>query len=429
MKTLKQILFDLSCVLSGVMLVLLRPFFVCRREKVIFGAAYIINNKYWSSALLESGIDAETVMESYFSAINKRDDFDLYFEDLVPSILRYAGLHRLFVPFFVWVYLARRAKVLVMPFCGFVMGESRFWRLELFLVRLYGIKTVLIPFGADAYMYGRVKDTSLQNALMIIRSHYSKTGRETLITKQVYAWSAYADVVLAGFMGCDGMPRWDCCLPSFLHIDTRQWTPKAQHTHHNGRNGIVKVIHTPNHRGFKGTEYLVQAVNELKEEGLQVELLLLEKVPNNQVREMMHDADILAEQFIFTGYALSGIEGMASGLPVMSNLENENYTRVFRRYSFLNECPILSTTPENLKENLRLLVTNPDLRQALGVASRQYAQKYHSYETAQHLFSSILKSLDGEPIDLMNLYHPLLGVYPRSMPLVNHPLRENRYQG
>ena len=98
----------------------------------------------------------------------------------------------------------------------------------------------------------------------------------------------------------------------------------------------------------------MDAVEKLKVKGLKIELVLLEKVPNDRVRELMQECDILAEQFIATAYAFSGIEGMASGLPVMANLESEYYTRVYRRYSFLNECPILSTTPETLEQNLEL---------------------------------------------------------------------------
>ena len=192
--------------------------------------------------------------------------------------------------------------------------------------------------------------------------------------------------------------------------------------------GTVKVIHTPNHRGVKGTEFLFQAVEELKAEGLLVELLLVEKRPNDEVKRLMvEEADILAEAFLFTGYGMSGIEGMASGLPVLANLEHEAYTRVFRRYSYLNECPILSTTPETLKENLRVLVTNPDLREELGRAGRRYAEKYHSDETAQYMFGAVYDRIwFGKDVDLMNLFHPLKSEYNHRTPPVEHPLVDNR---
>jgi glycosyltransferase involved in cell wall biosynthesis len=187
------------------------------------------------------------------------------------------------------------------------------------------------------------------------------------------------------------------------------------------------VIHTPNHRGAKGTEFVQEAIERLRSEGLQIELVLVERMPNEEVRRLMRTADILAEQFIFTGYAFSGIEGMASGLAVMSNLENETYTRLLRRFSFLDECPILSTTPESLYENLGLLVRNPKLRRALGTAGRAYVEKYHSYRTSQYMFGAVYdRIVHGKDVELQRIFHPLLGDYNRSVAKVDHPLVESR---
>jgi glycosyltransferase involved in cell wall biosynthesis len=192
---------------------------------------------------------------------------------------------------------------------------------------------------------------------------------------------------------------------------------------HDGRSGLVKVLHAPNHRGFKGTEFIVDAVERLRAEGLQVELILVEKIPNEQVRKLMQEVDILADQCIMTGYAINSMEGMASGLPVLANHEQEFYMRVFRRYGFLDECPILSTSPENIDENIRILVTQPELRRTLGQAGRAFVEKYHSFATAQYLFGSIYsKILDGKEIDLMNLFHPLKSEYNKRSPRVIHPL-------
>jgi hypothetical protein len=114
----------------------------------------------------------------------------------------------------------------------------------------------------------------------------------------------------------------------------------------------------------------------------------------------------------------------------MANLDHEAYTRLFRRYAFLNECPVLSTAPETLVDHLRLLVTRPELREALGRAGRHYAEKYHSNEAAQFLFGSIYdKILHGRDVDLINLYHPLTSEWVRGRPKVEHPLVENRWPG
>jgi len=138
---------------------------------------------------------------------------------------------------------------------------------------------------------------------------------------------------------------------------------------------------------------------------------------------LMQEVDILADQCIMTGYAINSMEGMASGLPVLANHEEEYYTRVFRRYGFLDECPILSTSPENIVENIRTLVRNPNLRRTLGQAGRAFVCKYHSFASAQYLYGSIYaKILEGRDVDLMNLFHPLKSEYNRRTPHVAHPL-------
>ena len=141
----------------------------------------------------------------------------------------------------------------------------------------------------------------------------------------------------------------------------------------------------------------------------------------------MQTADVLAEQFIATGYGLSGVEGLASGIVVMANLDQELYTRVFRRYSFLQECPVVSTTPESLARNLRALVTHPRLREELGKAGRAYAEKYHGYEVSQYMFGAVYdKLLRQRDVDLLNLFHPIHGEFNRRRPLVRHPLVDSR---
>jgi len=399
-------------------------FFVGRKNnKIVFGTTPILNNKYWSNALRDIGMESETLMRNYYSNINKKDDFDKYFDDVIPKIFRRKYINEVAYLFFVWFYIIRNVKVFVMPFSG-VVFKKYFWKAELLLFRLNGIKVIVLPYGSDAYMYSKIKDPSLQNALLISYPNASK--EEATITKKVFFWSKYADIIIGGFMAIDGMPRWDILFGNFIQIDTQEWKAKKDYSKNNGKNGVVKIMHSPNHRGVKGTEYIIQGVNDLKKEGLRIKLILLENVPNSQVRDLMQEIDILVEQLIIPAHGLNAIEGMASGLPVHANLDNEVYTKLFRRYSFLNECPILSTSPETLKDNLRLLVTNPELRKELGELGRKYAEKYHSYKMAQFLFTSIFKKFDGEDIDLMNLFHPLKSEYVKNN-YIKTPLINNRY--
>jgi glycosyltransferase involved in cell wall biosynthesis len=399
------------------------PFIRSKRKLTIFGTSPILNNKYWSNALNQIGIPSITLVKSYYSSINKKADYDLYFEDLLSPLIKNRTIKEGLYPIFVWLYILKNAKTIVIPFHGIVI-KKYFWRLEYFFLWLKNIKVIVLPYGSDAYMYSKIRSRSLQNVLL---TDYPIAAKLELdIRNKVFFWSKYADFVTIGLMMNDGLPRWDIAPNQYISINSNTIQSKKKYRLGDGINEEVKILHAPNHRSFKGSEFLVKAIDELKSEGYKVELLLIEKMPNDQVLKLMTEVDILADQFIFTGYALNSIEGMAAGLPVLANLESDNYLKVSRRYSFLDECPILSASPESLTNQLRLLITNPELRKELGQLGVQYVEKYHSYKAAQYMFTNIFKKLDGEDVDLMNLYHPLKSEYVKTN-YIKTPLVNNRY--
>jgi glycosyltransferase involved in cell wall biosynthesis len=293
-------------------------------------------------------------------------------------------------------------------------------------MKKYNSKIVVNPYGEDMYMYSQIKDPSVLHGLM--RHFPENASIEELITRKVRYWSRYADCFKPN-LAIDGINKWSILPYNTLCIDINEWKGKENYSLNDGINGEVVVAHTPNHRGIKGTEFIIKAIEDLKLQGIKVKLILLEKKQNSEVKRVLYEeADILVEQLIFTAYALSGVEGMASGLPVLANLDSEVYTRVFRRYSYLNECPILSTTPENITDNLKLLIKNPMLRKELGVAGRKYVEKYHSYEAGAYMFKKIYDKIwYGKDVDLLNLYHPLNpDSYNNLSPRIQHPLFENK---
>jgi glycosyltransferase involved in cell wall biosynthesis len=283
---------------------------------------------------------------------------------------------------------------------------------------------VVIPYGGDAFVYRNIRSTSVMHALMI---SYPKAARaQDAIQRRVSYWCKQADCVISGFVGPDGFGRWDVLLPNPLQIDTETWKPTKRLSFADGVNDVVYVAHAPNHRGFKGTEFVLSAIEALKEEGLLVELILMEKMQNDELRRRLEcDVDILVDQLIFTGHGLNALEGLASCLPVIANLEDESYILPMRRWSYFGECPIVSASPETLVNVLRKLVTRPQLRHQLGCAGRQYVEKYHGYDSAQYLFGNVLKYIYGEVDSIINLYHPLLGEYPKRKARIVHPLVDN----
>jgi hypothetical protein len=399
----------------------LRPF---ARKILIWGPTPIINLKYWSRAFSRAGVASETLVTHHFSIFD-RSDFDVFYDELVPWPLKSWPLLVLLVaPYPALFRILMRAEVLHTSFLGGPLGTTPFAGLEPYLYKLAGVRTVVSCYGGDAYQYSLVRELSLKHGLL---SNYPQAGREDhAVHRRVDRWNRHADAILLGTL-TDGAARWDCLPVSQLTIDTETWTARSICSGADGVTSPVRIIHTPNHRVFKGTEFIIDAVDRLKARGLLVELDLLEGVKNTEVRARMQLADILVEQIIVAGYALSAIEGMASGLTVLSNLTDERFLQVFRRYSYLDECPIVAASPETIGEVLEKLIRSPRLRAMLGRAGRAYVEKYHSDEMARFLFGTIHdKVLGRREVDLINLFHPLKSEWMRSRPRIEHPLERNR---
>jgi glycosyltransferase involved in cell wall biosynthesis len=402
-----------------VALALIRP----RRDTLVWTPVPILGNRWWSEAMQRAGRRSVTLMREVY-AINREEDYDLLFDAVTPRWIVPGVVRRALRPWFAFLWIARHASVVHIPFSGGPLGDTPLWRLEAPLLRRLRIRSVAIPIGADVYAYSRLPDPSLRHALLL---SYPDAGRnEYAIAERLDYWTRNADAIVVGFT-LDGVGRWDATPANVVCIDTELWAPKAEYSAANGHDGPVRILHAPNHRGFKGTEFLLRAVEELQAEGLEVELVLLERVSNERVKEAMGEVDVFADQFIVTGYGLAAIEALASGLPVLANLEDGPVTRFLRRYSTLGECPVVSTAPETLVENLRAVVTGPEVRERLGRAGREYAEKYHSYELAQYYFGAIhARLLEGADVDLLNLLDPLRSPYNRLRPRVEHPLVDGR---
>lgn len=390
------------------------------KARVVWGPQPLLSYAHWSRAMRKAGYQSETLMAHVYERINQPEDFDTLYDDLAPPQWSF-----LLGPYRAFIRSLFQADVFQHPYSGGFLFTTPLWRYEAQLLHLAGARVVIQAHGDDAHLSSQIADLSLRHALL---TSYPALARQERKTKErVLYWSQRADCTFGGLM-MDGLGRWDVLPSSIATVDVGTWRRVRPYTRADGRDGRVRVAHAPNHRGFKGTEFIIAAVEQLQAEGLDVELVLLEGYQNNEIRTIFtNDVDVLVDQIIATGYALNAVEGLAAGLPVIANLEDDQLTGVLRRYSYLDECPILSATPETIADRLRALIVSPELRERLGRAGEAFAAKYHSDEAAAYLYDSIYRRIwNGEDVALLDLFHPLKSPYNRSLPVVDHGLVHNR---
>lgn len=149
--------------------------------------------------------------------------------------------------------------------------------------------------------------------------------------------------------------------------------------HKKGR--ALRILHAPTNRGLKGTKHVLPVIERLKNEGHEIELILVEKIPHDQIYQYIQQADIVLDQFLVGWYGLLSAEAMAMRKPVMCYIRDD-------LKGYCPGLPILNTNTENIYNNLKLLIENPDLRNELGEKGRRYVEEMHdAIKIARQLIS------------------------------------------
>lgn len=284
-------------------------------------------------------------------------------------------------PYFAFVWAGLRYDVFCFYFDGGLLGETPFWWAELPLLRLAGKKIVVWPYGGDARLPSRTRARGGWHAYSEIPP--GKEDRdEREVRARLDAFGRWADRILGCADLVEDLPRLDGVLP--YPFDSEGWEPSEPPA-----DGTVRIVHAPQHRNYKGTRYIVEAVERLRTESLDVELVLVEGRTTEDAREEYRRAAIVADQFLIGAYALLAIEAMALGRPVVCYLD----PRIARHHPEWRDCPIVSATPDTLTDELRRLVTDEDLRRELGRRGPDYVRAVHSLEAVGAQLDAIYRRL------------------------------------
>mgnify|MGYP002622439656 CR=1 FL=1 len=136
----------------------------------------------------------------------------------------------------------------------------------------------------------------------------------------------------------------------------------------------LRVVHAPNHRMFKGTHFLVEAIQSLAEEGVTIDLVIVEKKSNAEALELYRGADVIFDQCLVGFHGFFAIEAMAMGKPVMCFIRKEEYLL------HPDQCPIVRTHVSTLKDDLRRLHEQRSMLTELGQRGRDYIEQHFTLD-------------------------------------------------
>lgn len=161
----------------------------------------------------------------------------------------------------------------------------------------------------------------------------------------------------------------------YSSVDMRAWTPAVRPA----GAGVAPpvVVHAPTHRAVKGTRYVLEAVERLRrEDGLTVELVLVEGLTREAARPLYERADLVIDQLLAGYYGGLAVEAMALGRPVACYLRGEDMALLPQ--AMREEMPLISVTPATLADELRrwLGPRRGELAD-VGARSRSFVERWH----------------------------------------------------
>lgn len=271
---------------------------------------------------------------------------------------------------------------------------------DLRIIREAGKKLVCLVFGDDVRWYNAMKQWHAHRSIPPME--YDQEYVDALTVDKWVGYlrhvEKYADVVI---MHPDTAHM---ALRPYFHyymqLDASRFLPsRAQ------KKSRPVVAHAPSNKKIKGTEYVLKAVKELQDEGLDFEFRLMEKVPYNKVYDFYQDIDIMVVQLLAHGGGKQSYELLSCGKVVISRMQYDAYLPHIKE-----ECPIVDADIHTIKDVLRQIVLDYNQRVDLAARGRDYVMKYHDIKS---FCDRILKELkepksagDYQPGFFRNTYQP-----------------------
>ncbi len=269
---------------------------------------------------------------------------------------------------------------------------SFFDYMDLPLLRAFGKKIVFHFWGCDIrprekdalYEYSCCQDCNGDMLAQCKSGHKEKMER--LTKRYAHARLSYGDL----------LPVCPDLLPVPNAIDTETYRalpskeiPARFRLPGNGKTWIYHShANAPNRGNVKGSSAIFNAIEDLRNEGLDVDLIYFHDCKREDLRYYQMQADIVVDQLRSGSYGSTAVECMSLGRPVIT------YLREDVKKCLPPDVPVIEANEKTVKEVLRDLIANPDKRKETGEKSRNYAVRMHDTLSVARRLEEVYRNLN-----------------------------------
>lgn len=136
-------------------------------------------------------------------------------------------------------------------------------------------------------------------------------------------------------------------------------------------NNLPVILHIPTEPVVKGTDLIIDACDKLKKEGFKFEFKLKRQLTQQELYKEIVNCDIYVDELKCGAHGVTAVEAMCAGKPTMTYIRNDLIS------AYPDDLPLINTNPDTIYNNLKKLLINGELRNEIGLRSREYVEKYH----------------------------------------------------
>ncbi|GAB6857054.1 glycosyltransferase [Microbacterium xylanilyticum] len=136
----------------------------------------------------------------------------------------------------------------------------------------------------------------------------------------------------------------------------------------------LRVVHAPTNPAVKGTDLIAPAVSRLVNDGV-IEFTEIRNVPNEEMRRVFAEADVILDQFRVGDYGVGACEGMAGGRLVLTYVTDQVRQEVESHAGM--PLPIPDVTVDTLEDVLRDIASDRDRYRSLAATGPEFVRRLH----------------------------------------------------
>jgi hypothetical protein len=151
------------------------------------------------------------------------------------------------------------------------------------------------------------------------------------------------------------------------------------------QNKVLKIFHAPSNQVYKGSKYIISAIEKLKKK-YEFEFHLVQNVSFEKYREELAKSDLVIDQMLLGSYGSVAIEAFLMNKPVIAYLR-EDMDVVEKE-----DCPVINANPDTLYSVLDNILAYPEQLIKIAGKGRNYVEKYHADATAVKRFYDMFEN-------------------------------------